>query len=94
MCKDCPMRVTTMKCAVLCLVQDFWGTPVPKFQGDIFKFWGNAKFIQFLPFKFELEVESFGSRRCVDGSAVVYAIAVVFNKPASFLFLYFNSLDC
>ena len=68
------MRVTTKKCAVLCLAQDFWGTLVPEC-----KFWGNAKSNHILPFKFELEVDSFGSRRCVDDSAVVSAIAVISN---------------
>ena len=39
-------------------------------------------------FKFELDVDSFGSRRGVDDSEVVSAIAVVFNSPGNLLFLY------
>ena len=39
-------------------------------------------------FKFELDVNSFGSRRGVGDSEVVSAIALVFNSPANLLFLY------
>ena len=39
-------------------------------------------------FKFELDVDSFGSRRGVEISKVVFAIALVFNSPANILFLY------
>ena len=38
--------------------------------------------------KFELGVDSFGSRRGVDDSEVVSAIALVLNSPANLLFLY------
>ena len=39
-------------------------------------------------FKFELDVDSLGSRRGVDDSEVVSAIALVLNSPANLLFLY------
>ena len=39
-------------------------------------------------FKFELDVDSFASRRGVDDSEVVSSIALVFNSPANLLFLY------
>ena len=39
-------------------------------------------------FKFELDVDSFGSRRGVDDSEVVSAIAIVLNLPANILFFY------
>ena len=39
-------------------------------------------------FKFDLNVDSFGSRRGVDDSGGVSAIALVFNSPAYLLFLY------
>ena len=39
-------------------------------------------------FKFELDVNIFGSRRGADDSKVVSAIAVGWNKPANILFLY------
>ena len=39
-------------------------------------------------FKFQLDVNSFGSRRDVDDSEVVSAIALVLNSPANLLFLY------
>ena len=42
-------------------------------------------------FKFELDVDSFGSRRGVDDSEVVSAIALVLNSPANLLLLYKNS---
>ena len=43
------------------------------------------------PFKFELDVDSFVSRRGVDDKKVVTAIALVLNSPANLLFLYQNS---
>ena len=66
---------------------------------------GHTKSFKFLPvklniypkisvhflFKFELNVDSFGSRRGVDDSEVVSTIALVFNSPANLLFLYQNS---
>ena len=78
------------------------GVPLPEFQGDIYKFWGTHQTFKFLPvklnshlensvhffFKFELDVNSFGSRRCVDDSEVVSAIALDLNSPANLLFLY------
>ena len=39
-------------------------------------------------FKFELDGDSFGSRRGVYDSEVVSAIALVLNSPANLLFLY------
>ena len=39
-------------------------------------------------FKFELDVDRFGSRRGVDDSEVVSAGALVLNSPANLLFLY------
>ena len=39
-------------------------------------------------FKFELDVDRFGSRKGVDDSEVVSAIALVLNTPANILFLY------
>ena len=42
---------------------------------------------QFL-FEFELDVDSFGSRRGVDDSEVVSAIALVLKSPENLLFLY------
>ena len=42
-------------------------------------------------FKFELDVDSFGSRRGVDDNEVVSAIALVLNSPANLLFLYMKS---
>ena len=38
-------------------------------------------------FKFERDVDSLGSRRGVDDSEVVSAIALVLNSPANLLFL-------
>ena len=78
------------------------GVPLPEFQGDIYKFWGTHKSFKFLPaklnsypeisvhflFKFELDVDRFGSRRGVDDSEVVSAGALVLNSPANLLFLY------
>ena len=60
------------------------GVPIPEVQGDIYKFW---KFypeisVHFL-FKFELDVNSFESRRCVDDIEVVSAIALVLNSPTN-----------
>ena len=66
---------------------------------------GHTKSFKFLPvklnsyqeisvhfsFKFELDVDSFGSRRGVNDSEVVSAIALVLNLPANLLFLYLNS---
>ena len=67
------------------------------FRGTFTNFWGHTKSFKFLPvklntsypeisvhflFKFELDVDSFGSRRGVDDSAVVSAIALVLNSPA------------
>ena len=67
---------------------------------------GHTKYFKFLPFilnsypeisvhflfKFELDVDSLGSRRGVDDSEVVSAIALVLNSPTNLLFLYQNSL--
>ena len=39
-------------------------------------------------FKFELDVDRFSSRRGVDDSEVVSAIALVLYSPANILFLY------
>ena len=39
-------------------------------------------------FQFELDVDRFGSRRGVDDSEVVSAIALFLNSPANLLFLY------
>ena len=61
------------------------GVPLPEFQGDIHKFWGHTKSFKFLPvklnsypeipvnfsFKFELDVDSFGSIRGADDSEIV-----------------------
>ena len=52
------------------------GVSLPEFQGDIYKFWGTHQIFKFLPvklnsyleisvnflFKFELDVDRFGSR--------------------------------
>ena len=79
---------------MLCLGQDFWG----KFTNS----GGHTKSFKFLPvklnsypeisvhflFKFELDVDSLGSKRGVDDSEVLSAIALVFNSPANLLFLY------
>ena len=81
------------------------GVPLPEFQGDIYKFWGTDQSFKFLPvkliiypeisdhflFKFELDVDRFGSRRVVDDSEVVSASALALNSPANLLFLYRNS---
>ena len=82
------------------------GVPLPEFQGDIYEFWGTDQIFQIiLPaklnsypeisvhflFKFELDVDRFGSRRGVDDSEVVSAGALVLNSPANLLFLSLNS---
>ena len=70
------------------------GVPLPEFQGDIYKFAWTHQIFKFLPvkyleisvhflFKFELDVDRFGSRRVVDDSEVVSAIALVLNSPAN-----------
>ena len=80
------------------------GVPLPEFQGDIYKFWGRTQIFEFLPvklnsyreisvhflFNFELNVNSFGSRRGVhvDDSEVVSAIVLVLNSPENLLFQY------
>ena len=78
------------------------GVPLPEFQGNIYKFWGTHQIFKFLPvklnsypeisvhflFKFELDVDRFGSRSVEDDSEVVSAIALVLNLPANLLFLY------
>ena len=72
------------------------------FRGTFINSGGHTKYFKFLPvklnsypeisvqflIKFELNVDSFGSRRGVDDSKVVSAIALVFNSPANLLFLY------
>ena len=78
------------------------GVPLPEFQEDIHKFWGTHQIFQIFTsklnktkyleisvhflFKFELDVDSFGSRWCVDDGEVVSAIALVLNSPANLLF--------
>ena len=72
------------------------GVPLPEFQGE--HSGGHTKYFKFLPvklntsypeisvlflFKFELDVDSFGSRRGVDDSEVVYAIVLFLNSPAN-----------
>ena len=78
------------------------GVPLPEFQGDITNSGGHTKSFKFLPvklnsypeisvhflLKFELDVDRFGSRRGVDDSEVVSAIALVLNSPANLLSLY------
>ena len=63
---------------------------------------GHTKSFKFLPvklnsypeisihflFKFELNVDRFGSKGGVDDSEVVSAIALALNSPANLLFLY------
>ena len=75
------------------------------FRGTFTNSGGHTKSFKFLPvklnsypkisvhflFKFELDVDIFGSRRGVDDSEVVSAIALVLNSPANLLFLYFNN---
>ena len=72
------------------------------FRGTFTNSRGHTKSLKFLPvklnsyleisvhflFKFELDVYRFGSRRGVDDSVVVSAIALVLNSPANLLFLY------
>ena len=72
------------------------------FRGTFTNSGGHTKSFNFLPvklnsfpeisvhflFKFELDVDSFGSRRGVDDSEVVSAIALVLSSPAYLLFLY------
>ena len=71
------------------------------FRGTLTNSGGHTKSFKFLPvklnsfleisvhflFKFELDVDSFGSRRGVDDSEVS-AIVLVLNSPANLLFLY------
>ena len=75
------------------------------FRGTFTNSGGHTKSFKFLPvkmnsypeisviflFKFELDVHIVGSRRSVDDSEVVSAIALVFKSPANLLFLYQNS---
>ena len=70
------------------------------FRGTFTNSGGHTKFFKFLPvklnsypeisvhflFKFELDVDSFGSRRGVEHSEVVSAVALVFNSPANYYF--------
>ena len=72
------------------------------FRGTFTNSWGHTKSLKFLHvklnsypeisvyflFKFELDVDSFGSRRGVDDNEVVSAIALVLKSPAYLLFLY------
>ena len=72
------------------------------FRGTFTNSWGHTKSFKFLPvklksyseisvkflFKFELDVDSFTSRRSVGDSEVVSALALVLNSPANLLFLY------
>ena len=68
------------------------GVPLLEFQGDIYKFWGThqqTKSFKFLPVKlnsypeisahflFKFDLDRFGSRRGVDDSEEVSAIALV-----------------
>ena len=71
------------------------------FRGTFTNSGGQTKFFKFLPvklnsypeisvhflFKFELDVDRFGSRRVVDVSEVVSASALALNSPANLLFL-------
>ena len=73
-----------------------------RFRGIFTNSGGHTKSFIFLPvkfnsypeisvhflFKFELDVDRFGSRRDVDDSEVVFAIALVLYSPANLLFLY------
>ena len=105
---ECSFEYPEHTSTVLCLGQDFWGTPVSlylNFRGTFTNSGGHTKSFKFLPvklnsypeisvhfsFKFELDVNSFGSRRGIDDSEVVFAIALVLNSPANLLFLYWNS---
>ena len=72
------------------------------FRGTFINSGGHTKSFKFLPvklisypeisvhflFKFELNVDGFGSRRGVDDSEVVSAGALVLNSPANLVFLY------
>ena len=72
------------------------------FRGTFTNSGGHTKSFKFLPvklnshpeisvhflFKFELDVDRFGSRKGVDDSEVVSAITQVLNTPANLLFLY------
>ena len=72
------------------------------FRGTFTNSGGHTKSLKILPiklnsyleisinfsFKFELDVDSFGSRRGVDDNEVVSAIALVLNSPVNLLFLY------
>ena len=72
------------------------------FRGTFTNSGGQTKSFKFLPaklksypeishhflFKFELDVDRFGSRRVVDDSEVVSASALALNSPANLLFLY------
>ena len=72
------------------------------FRGTFTNSGGHTKSFKFLPvklisypeisvhflFKFELNVDSFGSRIMTDDSDVVSAIALVLNSPANLLCLY------
>ena len=72
------------------------------FRGTFTNCGGHTKSFKFLPvklnsypeisvhflFKFELDVDRFGSRRGVDDSEIVSAIALVMNTAANLLFLY------
>ena len=80
-------------------------SPYLNFRGTLTNSGGHTKSFKFLPvklnsypeisvhflFKFELDVDRFGSRRGVDDSEVVSAIALVLNSPANLPFLYQNS---
>ena len=73
-----------------------------KFRGTFTNSRGHTKSFKFLAvklnsyseisvhflFKFEFDVDRFGSRRGVDDSEVVSAIALVLNSSANLLFLY------
>ena len=72
------------------------------FRGTFTNSGGHTKSFNFVPvklnsfpeisvhflFEFELDVDSFGSRRGLDDSNLVSVIALVFNSPANLLFLY------
>ena len=72
------------------------------FRGTFTNSGGHTKSLKFLPVKlnsypeisvhflvkFELDVDTFGSRKGVDDSEVVSAIALVLNTLANILFLY------
>ena len=76
------------------------------FRGTFTNSGGHTKSFKFLPvklnsypeisvhflFKFDLDVGRFGSRRGVDDSVVVSAIALILNSPANLLFLYKKDL--